>query len=187
MPSRALPSRLLDERSGIPLRQVIGRLLEESECAVLAIGRIRLGALDLSEEEVRGPSRCRVLLGQLDASTLLDAAPSTPRPSPAIRRLARWLGTDRLEVRSAGIGSWTPDFSVFQGRDGGATCLVGAHYFGSPQLTVGPSVTVMLRDDDAARLLHRRFQELWDGAHDVAPAIMEVLERGGQGARDGGP
>lgn len=173
--------RVLDERADPPLRRVIGSLLTSCDRADLAIGRIRLGALDLSETEVRGPTRCRVLLGQLDASTLLDAAPARPEGRVSIGRLAEWLESDRLEVRSAGIGAWAPDFSVYHGRGRGrdaSTSIIGAHYFGSPQLTVGPSVTVLLRDRGAARLLTGRFRELWDRSHDVAPAIMEVL-RGG--------
>lgn len=176
--------RILDERSDPPVRSVIGRLLASCEYADLAVGRIRLAALDLTEAEVQGPTRCRVLLGQLDASTLHDAAPGEPARRPAVRRLTEWLTSDRLEVRSAGIGAWTPDFSVYvpgarRNHGGGsAVSLLGAHYFGSPQLTVGPSVTVLLREPEAVGLLRERFQELWDGAHDVAPAIMEVLGRG---------
>lgn len=80
-------------------------------------------------------------------------------------------------MRSAGIGAWTPDFSVYEDRSGRATSLVGAHYFGSPQLTVGPSVTVVTTDEQAAVLLQDRFAELWSRAHDVAPAILDVVRR----------
>lgn len=181
-------SRILDERSEPPLRAVIGKLLASCGRADLALGRVRLGSLDLTPAEVQGPERCRVLLGQLDASTLLDTAPHRGSRPPAMARLATWLASERLEVRSAGIGAWTPDFSVYSsspglpGREGAreqtTTCLLGAHYFGNPQLTVGPSVTVVLHDRDTARVLRRRFDELWDQAHDVSAAIMEVLERG---------
>lgn len=168
--------RVFDERSARPLRSVIGELMVGSDQVDLAIARIRLAALDLTPEEVEGPSRCRVLLGHLDASTLHDAATNSAARGPALSRLGEWLASDRLEVRSAGLGAWTPDFSVFgAGRE--TTCLLGAHYFGSPQLTVGPSVTVTTTDTDAAHLLRRRFQELWERAHDVSPAIADVLGR----------
>lgn len=176
---------LIDERSQRPLRAIIGNLLVSSERADIALARVRLAALDLTEEEARGPDSCRVLLGQLDASTLLDAVGDHAGPTPELARLADWLASGRLEVRSAGIGAWTPDFSVFRDHDHTATCLVGAHYFGSPQLTVGPSVTAVTQDEPAALLLEGRFQELWDGAHDVAPAIQEVLGRASRRGGDG--
>lgn len=163
-----------DEGADRPLRSVIGALLEKSRTADLALGRVRLAALDLAEAEVRGPERCRVLLGQLDAAALLDARPGS---GPALRRLADWLSSDRLDVRSAGIGAWTPDFSIYRDRAGLSTCLIGAHYFGHPQLTVGPSVTVVLEGSEGATLLQSRFDEVWQRAHDVAPAILEVLRR----------
>lgn len=179
-------ARVVDERAQRPLRSVIGQLLEESSCVDLAIARVRLATLDLTQAEVEGPARCRVLLGQLDASTLHDAATVPAARGPAFRRLAEWLVSERLEVRSAGLGAWTPDFSVFSGPDR-ATCLLGAHYFGSPQLTVGPSVTLIMTDEDVAQLLRERFQELWDGGHDVAPAIVAVLQRAIRPRDDGSP
>jgi len=175
------PDRLLDERSSPPLRQVIGELMTGAERVDFAIARIRLANLDLSEAEVTGPDRTRVLLGHLDASTLLDAGAAD---RTAVAGLIRWARSGRLEVRSAGIGAWTPDFSVYQGAAGeteadtnGGACLVGAHYFGSPQLTVGPSFTVVSTAADVRETLARRFDALWDRSHDVLPAIVDVLER----------
>jgi hypothetical protein len=138
-----------------------------------AIARIRLANLDLSEEEVSGPTRCRVLLGHLDASTLLD---TDAADRDAVDGLVRWARSGRLHVRSAGIGAWTPDFSVYCTSNGG-TCLVGAHYFGSPHLTVGPSFTAVSTEREVRGVLERRFNELWDRSHDVLPAIVGVLER----------
>ncbi len=201
-----MTTRVLDENTSPTLRRLIGRLLQESETVDLALTRIRLAALDLTAEEIAGPRQCRVLIGRLDASTLLDAAtpggaltpsarshPATESAAPeagsgtvagdagrsrldALKRLEHWIGSDRLLVRSAGIGAWTPDFSIFSRRRG-ATCLLGAHYFGHPQLTVGPSITVVTDAGAARALLAERFQELWGRAHDVAPAIEEVLRR----------
>lgn len=198
--------RVLDERSGErcghgpgeppgeSLRTLIGRLLVDATRADIALARVRLAALDLTAPEVRSGARCRVLLGALDASVLLDAAndasSGTPNETavvrPGLRHLAEWLASDRLEVRSAGIGAWKPDFSVYEDRAGTSTSLVGAHYFGSPQLAVGPSVTVVTTDASAARLLRGRFDELWGRAHDVAPAILDVVRRSQPGGADGG-
>lgn len=165
--------RLMDERSAPSLRAVIGRLMAEADTVDFAVSRIRLANLDLSHEEIEGPRRCRVLLGQLDASTLLDAVGAR---HDVLRRLADWTGSGRLEMRSAGIGAWTPDFSLYDAPQGG-TCLLGAHYFGSPQLTVGPSFTVITERDEVRALLRARFEGLWERSHDVLPAIVDVLER----------
>ena len=165
--------RLLDETSDPPVRRVIGELMAGAERVDFAIARIRLANLDLAEEEVSGPARCRVLLGQLDASTLLD---TDAADRDAVTGLIRWARSGRLLVRSAGIGAWTPDFSVYHTVDGG-TCLIGAHYFGSPHLTVGPSFTTVTTDAETRTLLDRRFDELWGRSHDVLPAIVGVLER----------
>ncbi len=183
--------RVVDERSERPLRPLIGELLTSCAHADLALQRVRLAALDLTDQEVHGPRRCRVLLGQLDAWTLLDADSGPARDRAGLGRLHDWLASGRLEVRSAGIGAWTPDFSIFHHVPAPPTCLLGAHYFGSPQLAVGPSVTVVISEAAAARLLQRRFNELWERAHDVAPAIVAVL-RGAVGGdpglgRNGGP
>lgn len=173
--------RLLDERSSPPLRAVIGRFMVRADTVDFAVSRIRLANLDLSAEEVTGPRRCRVLLGQLDASTLLDAEGAH---QDAIARLDEWTRSGRLEVRSAGIAAWTPDFSLY-GTQPRATCLLGAHYFGSPQLTVGPSFTVITEDRDAVDVLRARFDRLWEHSHDVLPAIVAVLERVRVGAAAG--
>lgn len=168
---------VVDERARRSLRVVIGELLETSTHADLALRRVRLGALDLSDREIHGPELCRVLLGQLDASTLLDAAADRTRSREGLHRLAQWLTSDRLHVRSAGLGAWTPDFSVYENGARNHTSLIGAHYFGSPQLTVGPSVTVIDPSPETGRLLKGRFHELWERAHDVRPAILRVLDR----------
>lgn len=173
--------QLLDETSDPPLRTIIGRLLQNSESADIAVASIRLASLDLTTQEIEGPSHCRVLVGRLDASTLLDTGGARHE---ALARLARWTLSGRLHVRSAGIGAWRPDFSVFRAGLGG-TCLLGAHYFGSPQLTVGPSFTVVTRDPWTRRALSDRFDQLWDRSHDVLPAISQVLERARVGATSG--
>lgn len=165
--------RLLDERAVPPLRSVIGSLMAASETVDFAVARIRLASLDLTPREIAGPRRCRVLLGRLDASTLLDAHAAR---AGAMAGLIRWARSGRLLVRSAGIGSWTPDFSVYHDRSG-SRCLLGAHYFGSPHLTVGPSFTCVTEEGRMVQLLAARFDGLWERSHDVLPAIIGVLER----------
>ena len=169
--------RLLDEHSEPPLRGTIGRLLRASHTADVALSRIRLAALDLTPEEMRGPRRCRVLLGQLDASSLHDRPGGATRDGPAIGALLDWLASGRLEVRSAGIGGWNPDFSLYETGRGRRTALLGAHYFVDAGLAAGPLFTFVVEEPTPCDLLARRFEEVWARAHDVAPAIAEVLER----------
>ena len=164
--------RLLDETSRPPLRTVIGELMEQADAVDFAVARIRLANLDLASEEIDG-LQCRVLLGRLDASTLLDTDSAR---LAAVEGLIGWARSGRLAVRSAGIGAWTPDFSVYHGVSG-SRCLLGAHYFGPPQLTVGPSFTAVTADPDGVAVLQRRFNRLWERSHDVLPAIVAVLER----------
>lgn len=189
------PARLLDERDDLPLRARIGRLLADADEVAFALARIRLAALDLGDRELGRLARCRVLLGQLDASMLMDAgaggvietatptdadagSEATPGPgSPrALLELLRFAASGRLEVRSAGLAGWTPDFAVVR-RGGDRTGLLGSIQFGSPELAVGPMFTMLLEDPDATLLLQRRFDEVWDRSHDVLPAIQAVIER----------
>lgn len=177
------PIVLLDERSRPSLRQRVGQLLSSADEAAFAVARIRLAVLDLSDQEVRGIRRCRVLLGQLDASMLLDAADEARpgRPGAAVARLLRFLASGRLDVRSAGLAAWAPDFGIVDGRLG-RIGLVGSIQFGSPELVIGPAFTAVTTDPAITGRLLVRFDELWAGSHDVVPAIREVLERA-HGAR----
>jgi hypothetical protein len=172
---------LLDERARPTLRQRVGELLSSADEAAFAVARIRLGVLDLSDREVGGIRRCRVLLGQLDAATLLDAAeeskPGGPRGAgAALAGLLRFAVSGRLEVRSAGLAAWSPDFGVVDGRPG-RIGLLGSIQFGSPELIIGPAFTAVSADAAITGRLLERFNEMWDASHDVLPAIREVLER----------
>ena len=172
------PHGLLDERGPETFRTRAGALLRAASRADFAVQRIRLGALDLTEEEVAGVRRCRVLLGHFDAGTLVDAAEGGAggqADAERLRVLRSFLLSGRLEVRSAGMGGWSPDFSVFRGAPG-STALLGAHYFGDPYLFGGPSFTVEITDSGTIRRLSERFEELWRLGHDVLPAIRSVVE-----------
>jgi hypothetical protein len=169
---------LLDERARPTLRRRIGALLASADEAAFAVARIRLALLDLHDEEVGRLRRCRVLLGQVDAAMLLDASEGTSPPGsgPDLSGLRRFVLSGRLEVRSVGLGAWTPDFGVVSAPSGW-TGVFGSIQFGNPELVIGPAFTAVISDPDATRVLLRRFDELWTSAHDVLPAIQEVLER----------
>jgi hypothetical protein len=180
---------LVDEQSKPPLRARVGSLLASADDAAFAVARIRLGVLDLTDQELGRLRRCRVLLAHLDASMLLDTAevpagvPADPRSAAvggrgsALRRLHAFVTSGRLEVRSAGLGGWKPDFAVLDGESG-RTGLVGSIQFGNPELILGPAFTVIVTDPTSISRLAGRFDEIWQLSHDVLPAIREVLERG---------
>jgi hypothetical protein len=169
---------LLDERDRPSLRRRIGSLLAGAQEAAFAVARIRLALLDLTDEEVSRLRRCRVLLGQLDASMLLDAAEEAAPlgTGPDLSGLGRFVLSGRLEVRSGGLGTWSPDFGVVS-APGGRTGVFGSIQFGNPELVIGPAFTAVITEPEATRALLARFDELWASAHDVLPAIREVLER----------
>jgi hypothetical protein len=186
-------TRLIDERDDLPLRARIGQLLADADDVAFALARIRLAALDLGDRELGGLNRCRVLLGQLDASMLMDVgatgqlpastsggAGTTPAPRPgspnALRELLHFGASGRLEIRSAGLVGWSPDFAVVR-RAAERTGVLGSIQFSNPELAVGPMFTMLLEDPDATLLLQRRFDEVWDRSHDVLPAIQTVLGR----------
>jgi hypothetical protein len=173
---------LLDERSRPPLRAVIGALLASAEEADIAVSRVRIAALDLHSDEVAHVRRCRFLLGRLDAHALgvgpLSAASGDRRERVAA--LLRFLRSGNIEVRSAGMCAWTPDFSIFRGLRGGgditAACLIGAHYFYEPPED-GPSFTWAVADAAAVQRATVRFEEMWERSHDALPAVLHAIEQ----------
>ncbi len=86
------------------------------------------------------------------------------------------LEAGRLEVRSAPLGGWSPDFTVFVDGEGPRAVLVGFHAFERPYPHRGPALA-SVHGDDAARLAATRHRELWESAHDVGPALWSILSR----------
>jgi hypothetical protein len=176
---------LLDERSRPPLRAVIGALLASCDEADVAVTRVRIAALDLRADEVARVRRCRFLLGRLDAYALGAAVPSGEDRRERVAALLRFLRSGAIEVRSAGMCAWMPDFSIYRGiRSGGhihAACLIGAHYFHEPA-EHGPSFTLAIDDDVAVRRAERRFEEMWQRSHDALPPVVHAIEQFALGA-----
>jgi hypothetical protein len=173
---------LLDERSRPPLRAVIGALLASAEEADIAVSRVRIAALDLHADEVAHVRRCRFLLGRLDAHALGAGAAlgSGSDRRERVGALLRFLRSGNIEVRSAGMCAWTPDFSIFRGLRGGgditAACLIGAHYFYEPP-EHGPSFTWAVADAAAVQRATLRFEEIWERSHDTLPAVLHAIEQ----------
>lgn len=105
---------IIDDRSDPPLRAHIGRLLATHAHAEIAVGCVRLAALDLAPHETMHARHWRILLGRLEAGSL--ASPGVaPLDDTRLRSLVRLLESGHAEIRSAGLAAWTPDFSLYRG------------------------------------------------------------------------
>jgi hypothetical protein len=171
---------MLDENSRPSLREVLGRLISAAAQADLAVAHVRLSAIDLTAGEASGMGRCRFLLDRLEAADLTHIGTGADRTH--LHRLLDLLRSGQVEIRSAGVGAWTPDFSIFRGLRGDGpesrdVCVVGAHYFHQPPVASGPSLTCVLAEPHAVALAEQRFSRLWQQAHDVQPAVLHTVER----------
>lgn len=184
---------LVDDTTRPALRERIGRLLAECDRAEIAVGSVRLAALDLTEHETRGVRRCRILLGRLEARTLTEVGVGDAGIDDRMQSLRAFLESGRVEIRSAGLSAWSPDFSIYRGHavppqprsdrgtgdgraGGGATCLIGAHYFHEPP-TNGPAFTTVLTDPQSVATALARFETLWTRSHDVLEPVVSAVYR----------
>lgn len=168
-----------DERSRPGFRQRFVDLVRQSVDVCVAVTRVRLSTLDLEWDDLVSVQSLRVLVVELNALTLdsearlIQADPARAARVPLYRRL---LESGRLEVRSAPLGGWSPDFSVFADADGPSSVLVGRHWFERPYPHRGPAFA-SLHTGEASRRAARRHHLLWDTAHDVGPAVWNILSR----------
>lgn len=176
--------QLIDERSRPDFRDVYARRAARSVCLDAAVGRIRLGGMNLGERELGGLSRIRLVVGQLGVLTLSSEAETLaadPARRPRLALLLSLFEAGRLNVRIAPLAGWNPDFSVFHpsdrpdgSQDESATVLLGPHLFDRPYPHPGPAFGIEL-EGDAATLAAERFEVLWMGAHDLKHPIVSVL------------
>jgi len=122
------PAILLDERRRPDFRDVFGALVGRSADVAIAITRVRLSTVDLSELELGRLESFRVLVAELNAIQL-DAEARTiqadPRRAAGADLLCALLESETLEVRSAPLAGWSPDFTVFSDATGPAAVLSG--------------------------------------------------------------
>jgi hypothetical protein len=173
---------LLDERSRPDFRETYGALVSRARRLDVALTRLRLSTLDLTEAEVGRLARVRLLLAQVSAVALDAEAHAVLHRSDRaenLRRLAALLHTGRIEVRSAPLAAWSPDFSVFSGDDGPVAVIVGPHRFERGGFG-GPSLASVHGPDGAGRTL-ARFEDVWAAAHDISPAVTGILVRAERG------
>jgi hypothetical protein len=186
MPTGLAPSRaaLLDERGRPDFRDVFGALASRAVRIGTAVTRVRLSTVDLGAPELGGVERFRVVLAELNALRL-DAEARGLQADPAraanVSLLRELLASGRLEIRAAPLAGWAPDFTVFSGAAGPGAVLTGFHWFERPYPHRGPALNAV-HLGDAARLAARRHDELWEGAHDVGPAVWSILSKAGRRA-----
>jgi hypothetical protein len=169
-------STLIDDAARPALRQQIGRLLATCTHAEIAVGHIRLAALDLTEDETRSVRRCRILLGRLEVRALTDFGFADSGADERMAALLAFLESGRVEIRSAGLGAWSPDFSAYRTSNGDENaCLVGAHYFREPPSPNGPSFTALLTDPYSVAVALARFETLWARGHDVLEPVVSAV------------
>ncbi len=144
-----------------------------------AILRIRLGAVDLSARELRSLRRLRVLVAEVNAQTVEGEAYALvmdPVKRKNFARVLNLLQTGVMEIRSAPLGGWSPDFTVFSEDQGPHSLLMGLHWFHRPFPHRGPAWAARFGAKEAS-MAQARFKELWSEAHDIGPAILQLMER----------
>lgn len=182
--SPTLAPVLVDDRSRPGFRELFGRLARRSSGLDVALTHIRLSTLDLSEREIGHVGRIRLLLAEVSAASLDAEAHAILNRGPMaanLRRLATLLSLGRIEVRSAPLGGWAPDFSVFTNESGPFAVLVGPHRFDRGLVHGGP-VLASLHEGEGAARISVRFGEIWSRGHDIRPAIAGILGRAEQRA-----
>jgi hypothetical protein len=176
--------RLIDDRSRPGFRELYGRLARRSTGLDVALTHLRLSTLDLSERELAHVQRIRLLLAEVSAASLDAEAHALLHRGPMaanLRRLATLLTLGRIEVRSAPLGGWAPDFSVFRNEHGPFGVLVGPHRFDRGLMHEGP-VLASLHGEEGSVRVAARFAEIWARGHDIRPAIARILGRAEQRA-----
>jgi hypothetical protein len=181
---------LLIDRSTPDLPELYGALLARAQELDVAAWRIRLAGLHLPAPLMLGLDRIRVIVGELDGQRLATEAEGLilrPNRAGTVRALLHLLLEDRLLVRSAPLGGWAPDFSVFHGSDGSVTLVAGPHWLERPFPHRGPALT-SVHTGPRVGLVVNRFEELWQDAHDVKAAVLRMLiEAARRGEEAGAP
>lgn len=176
-----LPS-LGSERGPVGFRSRFGALISRSSSVDVAATRVRLSLVDFGAGELARLKTMRVLLAEVNAFRMAaeaEAALGHSGRTAALRRLVELLGAGVIRVRSAPMGGWAPDFSVFSDVSGPFAALVGVHSFLEPSPFPGP-LFFSEHGRAAAEETSRRFEELWLSSHDVG-AMLAPLLRGAAG------
>ncbi|MEK9499750.1 hypothetical protein WI372_01985 [Gemmatimonadota bacterium DH-20] len=179
----ALPPTLLIEGTSPRFPVVYRRWLGRSSRVDVALTRLRIATLRLQAGDLARVERLRIVLAELSTAAweaethraLLD-----PQRGPMLRRIIQLLQEGRLEVRSAPLAGWAPDFTIFHDREPGeekaspARALIGPHWLETGAGLAGPRFAFAVEGVDARRA-QERFTSIWRHAYDVGPAVTRLL------------
>lgn len=143
----------------------------------VAISRIRLPGLDLGLPEMGHLDRIRLLLRDVRAERLqaeAEAVSLRRGGNRALEFFAALLDRRILEVRTAPLGGWSPDFTVFRSAGDPFAAILGIHWLRRPASVQGP-VFASLHGREGAVRCGVRFETLWTGSHDVSAALRGFL------------
>jgi hypothetical protein len=174
---RIEPPALLDERGPPKFRQAFVAMVSRADRIDVAISRIRLPGLDLGLREMGHLRMIRLLLRDVRAERLQAEAEAVSLRRGGGRALEFFSGLlDRgiLEVRTAPLGGWSPDFTVFRSAEDPFAAILGTHWLRRPASVQGP-VFASLHGRQGAVRCGLRFEDLWGGSHDVSSALRGFL------------
>lgn len=169
----------MDERADPDFRTTFGRLARRAVEIDVAVARVRLSGVDLRPGELAAARSLRILVGEVSALALgteADAVLADPERARNVELLVRLFREGRISVRSAPLGGWSPDFTVFTRDAGPGFVLVGPHWFQRPFPHRGPA-WASLHGPREARRAAARFAELWSAAHEIGGAVRSILEK----------
>jgi len=152
--------------------------ISRSSVTETAILRIRLGGVDLSSEEVKNLTNLRVLVAEVNARAVEAEAYAMavdPMKRENLGRVLTLLQAGVLEIRSAPLGDWSPDFTVFSRDSQPWKLLLGLHVFHRPSPHRGPVWAALFGAKEAA-MARERFRELWRRAHDIGDTVRQLME-----------
>jgi hypothetical protein len=176
---------VIDQESNPDPRRILGRLLRRSECFDLAIGRVRLASIDFSVQDLHRVERCRVLVGGFDNHALLGAvgaAAAVPAHARNLTCLKEIIATGRLQLRSAGLWRWDPDFCLASGAglrhwfQAGSAALVGCMGLSGPVACTMPRLACLVAGARSTDLLRNHFDRLWTVGHDILDVVAAALD-----------
>jgi len=183
--SRRSTGVVIDEESNPDPRRILGRLLRRSSRFDLAIGRVRLASIDFTADDLRPVERCRVLVGGFDNRALLGAvgaASAVPAHSRNLRSLRVIIATGRLQLRSAGLWRWDPDFCLAAGAGlrgwfpAGTAGMVGCLGLSGPVACSIPRLACLVAGTRSTGLLQNSFERLWSVGHDILDVVAAAID-----------
>lgn len=170
-------SRLLIEGSGPRFPVVYRDLLSKSTKVDVALTRLRIATLRLQAGDLTEVRTLRIVLTELTTAAWeveTHRALLNPRREPVLRALIGAIQKGRVQVRSAPLANWSPDFSVFHGARSTPVALIGPHWLEVGPGRRGPRFAFQVTGQEAQQV-SSTFKRVWDEAYDVGPAVGRML------------